>query len=129
MAYTYDATDLATPLNHLRFLVQDTLDEGHFLEDEEIVFANDQEKNVYRTAAGLCRAIAAKLSKTPDLDNVTVKFDAGDRAATYLKLAATYEAKAAEYEDALNVGGSGTLNLPTFSDDSRAFTRDMNFSH
>lgn len=127
MAYTYDATDLATPLNHLRFLVQDTLDEGHFLEDEEIVFAISQETNHYRTAAGLCRVAAARFVQMPGHEGEMV-LNAEEKAKTYLSMAKAYDEKADAYDISLTSGGSGNLNLPTFSDDSRAFTRDMNFS-
>lgn len=128
MAYSYDSEALSTPLNHLRFLIQDTTDAGHFFEDAEIEFAIEQETNVYRVAAGLCRAIAAKLSKTPSQEDATIKFEADKRAANYLKLAETYDAKADDADSSINTGESVGLNLPTLSDRDPAFTRSLDFT-
>ncbi len=128
MAFSYNSSQLSEPLNRLRFLVQDTGDAGHFLEDEEITYSAEQEPNLYRVAAGLCRAIAAKLSKTPNLDDVTIKFDADKRASTYIKLAETYDQKADELDDSMQSPTSSGLNLPTFSDREPAFTRGLHFT-
>ena len=127
MAFTYDASDLATPLNRLRFLVQDTVDTGHFFEDEEIEFAAEQESNIYRVAADLCRTIAAKLSKTPSQDDATIKFEAEKQAQNFLKIAEKYDAKADETDTSLNAGESTGLSLPTVSSADPAFTRSLGF--
>lgn len=130
MAFTYDPDDLAAELNHLRFLVQDTVDEGHFFEDAEITFASEQETNIYRAAANLCRAAAVKLSKTPSLDDVTVKFEADKRASAYMALAKTYDKKADDADASMTNGDGGGMSFPTLSvdDTDPSFTRDLHFS-
>lgn len=130
MAFSYNSAALATALNHVRFLIQDTTDSGHFFEDTEITFAIAQEANVYRVAADLCRQIAAKLAKTPSLEESTVQFDAEKSAATYLKLAEKYETKADEADASLTAGTSSGMSFPTMSveDKDPAFTRDLHYS-
>jgi len=130
MAFSYDPSDLSTPLNRLRFLVQDTAEAGRFFEDDEITFAASKDTNIYRAAAGLCRAIAAKLSKTPSLDHgeSKLKFDADKRAANYLKLAETYDEKADAEDASFDNETGGALNLPKFSDRDPAFTRGLHFT-
>jgi len=125
MAFTYDASDLATPLNRLRFLVQDTVDTGHFFEDEEIEFAAEQESNIYRVAADLCRTIAAQLAKQAGYNNDRVDFDPEKQAQAFLKIAEKYEAKADEADASLNAGESTGLSLPTVSSADPAFTRSL----
>src|SRR4051794_14655531 len=115
MSFSYDATDLSAQLNHLRFLVQDTTDRGHFFEDAEITFAAAQETNIYRAAANLCRSIAARLSKTPSLDDSTLKFEADKRAAIYLKLVEKYDKKADELDESTLNAGSMSLVFPSAS--------------
>ncbi len=130
MAFTYDPDDLAAELNHLRFLVQDTTDEGHFFEDAEVTFASSQETNIYRAAANLCRAAAVKLSKTPSQDDATIKFEADKRAANYMALAKNYDKKANETDASMTNGDGGSMSFPTLSveDKDPSFTRDLHFS-
>lgn len=127
MSFSYDAEALSEPLNHLRFLVQDTTDGGHFFEDAEITFAAEQESNIYRAAAGLCRAIAAKLSKTPSQDDATIKFEAEKQAKNFMTMAEKYDAKADEADTSIAAGESTGLNLPSLSTAEPAFTRGMGF--
>ena len=127
MAFTYDADDLATSLNRLRFLIQDTVDTGHFFEDAEIEFAAEQESNIYRVAADLCRAIAAQIAKQAGYDNDRVDFNPEDKAKTYLSLAKSYDVKADEVDASLNTGESSGLSLPTVSSADPAFTRSLGF--
>ncbi len=129
MAFSYDPDELSTEPNHIRFLIQDTVDTGHFFEDAELIFALSQDTNVYRVAAGLCRAAATKLAKTPSLDDATVKFEADKRAETYLKLATAYDKKAEEFEDSLDSGtGNSGMSFPSLPDRDPSFTRDLHFS-
>ncbi len=127
MAFTYDSNALAAVLNHLRFLVQDTIDEGHLFEDAEISFAAAQETNIYRAAAGLCRVAATKVLQDPGIDQ-EVKYDPDEKAKTYLKLAESYDKKADEADESLSTPGDAGLNLPSLPNTPAAFTRDLHFS-
>lgn len=129
--FTYNREELSNDLFHLRFLIQDTEEAGHFFEDEELTFALEQEVNIYRTAANLCRMIAAKLAKTPSLDDATVKFDTEKAATHYMKLAQSYEAKADDADGSLTNGESGGMAFPTIGngcEDLPAFTRGLHFT-
>lgn len=128
MAFSYDSDDLATPLNRLRFLVQDTSDEGRFFEDAEIEYAAEQETNLYRAAAELCRVAATKVLKDPGFNDEIVDYDPEEKSKTYMKLADSYDKKANEAEASMSSPGTGTLNLPTISTADPAFTRDLHFS-
>lgn len=128
MAFTYDIDSLSQPVNHLRFLVQDTTTPGHFLEDEEITFAAAQETNIYRVAAGLCRAIAAKVLRDVGFDDEQIDYDPETKSKTYLELAKAYDVKADEFDGSLESGTDAALNLPAISDKPPAFTRDLHFS-
>ncbi len=127
MSFTYDPENLEEPLNHLRFLVQDTEEKGHFLEDSEITHANSLESNIYRTAAGLCRVLAAKFAQMPGQeDGLILKSE--DKAKAYLAMARNYDEKADQIEQAFESGSSEGLNLPTVNSSGPAFTRDLHFS-
>lgn len=51
MAWSYGGDPGANDTDAVRFLIQDTTDAGHFLEDEEITWLLTQEVNVYMAAA------------------------------------------------------------------------------
>lgn len=128
MSFTYNSAALSTTLNRLRFLIQDTTDDGHFFEDAELTFAAEQEANIYRVAADLCRTIAAKLAKTPTLEESTIQFDANKSANVYLELAEKYDTKADEADASLSSGTSSGMNFPSVSSADPAFTRDLHLS-
>lgn len=125
MAFSYNSTALAEPVNHLRFLVQDTTAAGAFFQDEEISFVAGAETNIYRAAARLCRTIAARLAKTPNQENTTVTFEAQARAREYRLLADDYDNKAGRLDQSLNTPAGVGIRLPKFSDKDPAFTRDL----
>lgn len=134
MAFTYNAAELSEPLNQLRFLVQDTVDAGHFFEDEEITYTLSQKDNIHRAAAVLCRAMAAKLVRTPSQKDTTITFDSEARIRELRLLADNYDKEADRAEKALeqDAGGSigGTISLTANGGcgNESAFTRDLHFS-
>jgi hypothetical protein len=81
MAFTYSAATTGTrALDRVRFLVGDTLLQGHRLDDDEIAAllveegltsttspAGSNERYVLRAAAAACRAIASALSKNAEI--------------------------------------------------------------
>lgn len=127
MSFSYDYSDLSNDLNHLRFLVQDTEETGHFFEDEEIIFVSTQETGIYRVAARLCRTAAAKLGKQPSFDNEAIKYEANEKSKIFLNLAKEYDRKADELDESLKNAGSGSsgLNLPKPPCPKKAFSRDL----
>ena len=127
MAFSYDPEALSVPLNHVRFLIQDTFDEGHFFDDAEITFALSLESNLYRIAADFCRAAAAKFIRLPGYEDKVILRNE-EKAKTYLQLAANFDDKAIEFEESLTNPASAGLSLPVVSDRDPTFTRDLHFS-
>jgi len=66
LAFTYDPTRLDLPLNRVRLLIQDTVEDDPLLQDEEILSFVEEEGNVYRAAAAACDSIALKLGRESD---------------------------------------------------------------
>jgi hypothetical protein len=127
MAFSYDPSALATPLNHLRFLVQDTVSPNHFLQDEEINFISSQETNIHRAAARLCRTLAAKFAQMPGYEDKQ-KFNPESKAETYLKLAKDFDKKADDVDETIKTSTGGDLRLPALPCGKITFTRDLHFS-
>lgn len=137
MAFTYDSEHLSAPLNHLRFLIQDTADDGHFFEDAEITFINSQEKNIYRAAARLCRSQALKVLKRAGIEEKEgIQYKPEDKAKEYRAMAKDFDLKAEQLESEPaagadgNASGGGSLNLPKLrSSSDSTFTRKTHFSN
>lgn len=66
MAFTYDPERLDLPLNRVRLLIQDTVEDDPLLQNEEILSFVEEEGNVYRAAAAACDSIALKLGRESD---------------------------------------------------------------
>lgn len=120
---------MSEPVNRLRFLVQDTADAGHFLEDSEIEFVVGEEPNIYRAAATLCRTIAAKIAKDVGFDDDQIDYDPDAKSKTYIELAKSYDKKADRADGSLDTGSGDGLSLPSVSSAGPAFTRDLHFSN
>ncbi len=88
MAFTYADTPETVPRDAVRLLTGDTDSGDALLSDAEVAFylteAND---NVYRAASEACKAIAAKLSRLPDIKTGRVVISNKDRARDFLALA------------------------------------------
>jgi len=125
MAFSYDP-NLATQIDQLRFLVQDTAESLHFLEDEEINFTASTETNLNRAAAVLCRTIAAKINKFPGYKDKQI-FEPEKKAEIYRKLAEDFDKKA-ESGAGLNISASSieaNFNNSCSETTSPAFTRKL----
>ncbi len=95
MAFSYDAAQIANSKKHqLRFLVQDTDKDCHFLEDEEIEFTAEIEPNLYRAASTLCSVIANRLNLETDYNIGGLSFSGKEKADMLLKLIENYTRKA-----------------------------------
>jgi hypothetical protein len=129
MGFSYDS-NLETTKDRLRFLVQDTTDAGHFLEDEEIGFIAGEETNLYRAAAVLCRTIAAKINKLPGFKD-RQQFDPEEKAKNYLKLAENFDKKA-EQSIGTNLSANalaGNLTGTSGKGSCPAFKRGLHLDH
>jgi hypothetical protein len=127
MSFSY-ANELSEVKDQLRFLVQDTVDEGHFFEDEEITFVAGQEPNLYRAAACLCRTAANKILKDVGYDNKRVEYDPEAKAAAYRELAESYDDRASS-SAGLSMGADAILGnirpLDSYEGREPTFTRDL----
>jgi hypothetical protein len=124
--FTYDIK-LTETKDQLRFLTGDTTEGGHFLEDSEIEFFAGLETNLYRTAAVLCRTIAARINKLPGFRDKH-QFDPEKKAEEYRNLAKDFDLKA-ESSSSLTIDAmslSGFVNDP--ADSSPMFTRRLHQS-
>lgn len=98
MTWTYDPTNLGTSttaerLDTVRFLVGDTDTLDQQVQDEEIAFAlEENNNNVYLSAAWVARAISSKYSR-----RVTTQLD-GALSANYSDLAKQYKQLADDLE-------------------------------
>ncbi len=131
MSFSYDSSALAAPLNHLRFMTQDTDASDYLLEDEEINYVMAVTTNIYRAAAKLCRAIAAKLLRETVLDAGVVKIEQQAARAREMRLLADQYDDEALRAEATFIDGSaspGAIILTETPSCPPAFTRDLHFS-
>jgi hypothetical protein len=111
MTWTYDPTNLGTStlaerLDTVRFLVGDTDTLDQQVQDEEIAFAlEENNNNVYTSAAWVARAIASKYAR-----RVTTQLD-GALQANYSDLSKQYMqlADQLEYQGKTNGAAVGVL--------------------
>jgi hypothetical protein len=130
MAFSYDSS-LSTTKDKLRFLVQDTVDTGHFLEDAEIEFVAGDEPNLYRAAATLCRTIAAHILKDPQYQDKGVNWEPQEKAAEYRQLAMQHDKKAEQSAGTTVSAASMLANIrpvESYSSGEPTFTRDLHLT-
>jgi len=103
--FTYTGNPADSDKDAVRFLIQDTVADDYFVEDEEITFALSEEPNIYRAAALVAERIAARFARRPgsyvrgriEVRNSTI-------AEQFQKIAATLRAQ-----------GSGSSSLSVTS--------------
>lgn len=108
MAFTHDAS---TSEGLVRTLIDDTNSTDYEFEDAEITATLDvNEDDVWRAAADLCRALAAKYAKGVQklsLGKGDISIDNSKKAAHFSSMADRYEARSGgdvvEYIDSVNV--------------------------
>lgn len=88
MAWTYSES-CVTATDKVRLLSGDTNRNDKLISDEEIAFALVSDSNVYKAAAIVCRAIAAKLRRRPSLTPTpgSISLDSQAQAKGFLELA------------------------------------------
>jgi len=105
MTFTYDVPSVADDLSTVRFYTGDTLEEEHFLEDEEIQFLIEQwshKGSMLYVAAAAADAIAAELAREISLTSDGQSLALDGLYERYKNLAVELRA---QHEDAL-VGGT-----------------------
>lgn len=95
MSWSYDPDQLQTdPKDQVRFLVGDVVESQPLVQDEEIMFALDQAKNVYDAAALICESIAGMFSRQVDRQTGDVRTSFSQRAKAYAERAKEFREKA-----------------------------------
>ena len=114
MAWSYDEGNLNTSdtlgrLNAVRLLIGDTDTNDQQVQDEEIVFGLAQaNNNVYKAGGWLCRAIAAKYSRSVDVEiSGALKEASSQLQAHYTKLADTLEYQGTKLGGSLGISAGG----------------------
>lgn len=64
--FTYSSDPSASSLDKVRFLIQDTVNTGHLLEDEEIAWLLSEWADVYDAAAAAADILSAKFAGQAD---------------------------------------------------------------
>lgn len=63
MTFTYDVSTLTSnPIHEVRFLLRDTVDEGHYLEDEEIQYALTTWMDLYGSTLWVASVLAENIA-------------------------------------------------------------------
>lgn len=114
MAWSYDEGNLTTTsalgrLNATRLLIGDTDANDEQVQDEEVSFALVQaNNNVYSAGAWLCRAIAAKYSRSVDQEiGGALKESSSQLQTHYLELADALEYQGAKFGGGLGISAGG----------------------
>ena len=63
MTFTYDVTTIASnPIHEVRFMLRDTVDEGHYLEDEEIQYTLTAWMPIYDSTTYVASVLAENIA-------------------------------------------------------------------
>jgi hypothetical protein len=96
MSFSYDPTDLATELNHLRLKIGDTDENDPLLQDEEIAFVQSQESSFYMRASVCCKLIVSHLAREVNFKIGNFSEDAKDAYLRYKEMEKEFLALASE---------------------------------
>lgn len=95
MSFSYDNT-LADDLSIVRFLIQDNIEVGHYLEDEEITYLLTETGNIHSAAADACFSLYTRFSQALTVAEVDdIRIETKDRIKHYKDLYAQFKKKAA----------------------------------
>lgn len=93
MTFTYSGNPEDGVLDAIRFEVQDTKDEQHLLEDEEIGYVYARTGNIYKAAAQLCENLAARFARDEGFRGATIQTNKTTISAKYLAMAKRLRAR------------------------------------
>jgi hypothetical protein len=119
MSFSYN-NSLPTTKDKLRFLIQDTISDGHFLEDSEIEFVAGEFTNIYSAASQLCLTIATKINRQAGFkESDGIQYNPEQKASEYRHLASEFEQKA-QTKVTLSV-----IPVSSATESDSKFTRDL----
>jgi hypothetical protein len=111
MTWSYSPFKIATcPKDQVRLLIGDVLENHPQIQDEEISFLLTVRATIYGAAAECCLALAAKFSRSVDVQAGTSKFAYSQLAKAYTTKAAYFNAKAAAGGSALPYAGGISIS-------------------
>lgn len=122
MSFSYSSS-LSTDKDFVRFLIHDTVEPGHAVEDEEINGILTRIPNVYLAAAAIADSLAAKYAASGE-ESVAIdgfSITTGDQVSQYKSLSATLRAQAAQAPGGLGVpyaGGVSKSDMETVASNS-----------
>jgi hypothetical protein len=96
MAFSYNKDPKNCPNDKIRFLIGDTIEDKHLVEDEEIVYALDKCDNaIYSACALLCTAIATKFAREGEVRTSNFTTSKTSVYKNYMALAKMFGSKIA----------------------------------
>lgn len=104
MSWNYSGDPSASPLDEVRFLVQDTDTTDQLVSDGEVNYALSTEGSAFRAAASICDAIALKLGRQMDSKGDT-SYIAREKYEQYKQMAVELRTKASKSAVTLFAGG------------------------
>lgn len=116
MAWSYSKNPSSTPLDKVRFLIGDTVEDDPLLQNEEIESVLEEYVNEYRAAAECCEVIAANFSRSSDKEIGPLKIKQSGLSDKYLKLAKTLRGKAKSKSEFVGIQSQET-HKPIFGID------------
>ena len=94
MSFSYDNT-LSNDVSIVRFLIQDNIEIGHYLEDEEIQYLLTDRGNIYSAAADACFSLYTRFSQSLTVAEVDdIRIETKDRIKHYKDLYNQFKKKA-----------------------------------
>ena len=120
MTWTYSVSDLGTSQkDDVRMLIGDTDVTSPQLQDEEIGYALVQRPSLFGAAALCCRSLAAKYAISVTTAAGDTKLQNSDISKAYARLAASFDAQAAQSGAGLPyAGGISVTDKQSVAEDS-----------
>lgn len=87
MSFSYSGDPANSNNDKVRFLIQDTVQDTHQIEDEEIAWLLTQEVDVFSTAAALCEVLANKYAVKADMYVGDLRIAHSQKSIAYRKQA------------------------------------------
>lgn len=111
MTYSYSGSPSDSDLDTVRYLIGDTDETGHILEDEEIQYEIDNEGSVIDAAINAINGIIAEIAQNPDaVDAEEVSADYQEQVNRYISVRKQLKKrKNSQGKNLQNVGTGDTL--------------------
>lgn len=106
MTFSYSPT-LARALDRVRFLLGDTVDAGHLVENQEITYVLAAQPIETFAAAAIAESLAGRFAAQADVSIGATSISNGDRAARFRELAVSLRRAGG------SIGGGDGTGVPT----------------